>query len=87
MSRGRDDHRSVDGVRIHARLVVVVHADQGPVRNHSSNADRTISCRASDKILDGSSIEELDVGEREDLGQKRGSEECLCEVSAVTHQQ
>lgn len=57
---------------------VVVHGDQGPVCDDTSNANsagvlpgRSRSC---DQVLNRSSVEELDVGELEHLAQK-----CRCE--------
>ncbi len=67
MSGSRDDDRSIDGVRIHARLIIVMHSNESPVRNHTSNADRTIDILACDEVFDRSGVEELDIGEREDL--------------------
>lgn len=45
----------------------MVHADQCPVSDHAGNTNRTINGRAGNKIFNCRSIEELDVGEREDL--------------------
>ena len=58
-------------------MVIMVHADQGPVSDHSGDTDSAISSRASDEILDCRGIEELDIGEREDLREERGSKKCL----------
>lgn len=78
---GRDDKRCIDGVRVHAGLVVVMHGDKGPVGHHTSNADSGRVGRSwggtGDEVLDGSGVEELDVGEGENLGKEGGCEECL----------
>lgn len=79
MSRGRDDDGSIDGVRVHARLIIMMHGDQGPVGDHSSDADGTIWQRASDKILDCRGVEQFDVGECQNLGEESRGEECLWE--------
>jgi hypothetical protein len=77
VSGGADDERCVDGVGIHAGLVVMVHRDQSPVGNHTCDAHvvRPGNVTAGDKILDSSGVEELYVGELQHLGQDGGSEE------------
>lgn len=55
-SRG-DDDGCVDGVGVHAGLVVVVHRDEGPVGDNTSDADAAVSILASDEILDSSGVE------------------------------
>jgi hypothetical protein len=76
-----DDKRRVDRVRVHAGLVIVVHGDEGPVGDHTSDAERIgiggSRIGARDEILNRSGVEELDVGEREDLREERRSEERL----------
>jgi hypothetical protein len=62
-----DNQRCVDSVGIHAALVVMVHSDQCPVSDNSSDADLAISCRTSDEIFNGGGIEKLDVRELENL--------------------
>jgi hypothetical protein len=57
----------------------MVHADQGPVSYHSGDADTTIGCWASDEVLNSCSVKQLDIREREDLGEECGGEECLLE--------
>ena len=78
---GGDDKRCIDGVRVHAGLVVVMHGDKGPVGHHTSNADSSRVGRSwggtGDEVLNGSGVEELDVGEGKDLGKEGGCEECL----------
>ena len=77
MPGGGNDDGSVDGVGIHARLIVVVHSNEGPVRDDTGNADVTVGHLAGDEILNGGGVEELDVGKGEDFGQRGGSEEGL----------
>lgn len=75
---GGDHQRSVDSVGVHAGVVVVVQADQGPVGDNTSNADiRGVAGVgwASDHVLNGGSVEKLDVGEEENLGQDGGGEQ------------
>lgn len=80
MSGSTDDERRIDGVGIHARLVVVMHGDKCPVSDDAGNAQAGLS-RARDEILDGSGVEELDVGEGQDFGEKSRGEECLLNSS------
>lgn len=72
MARGGDDERGVDGVGVHAGLVVVVHGDEGPVCHDAGDADgggvRDGGGGARDEVFDCGGVEELDVGEGEDLG-------------------
>lgn len=71
-----DDERGVDGVRIHAALVVMVHGDESPVGDNTSDADLSIRASgASDEVLDRCGVEKLDVGESEDFAEQSGSEE------------
>ena len=59
-----DYERGVDGVGVHAGLIVVVHAYKSPVCDDTCDADFAVrACRASDEIFDGGSVEEFDVGE------------------------
>ena len=76
MAGRADDERCVDGVGVHAGLVVVVHADEGPVGDDAGNA-KFLTCggRTGDEVFDGCCVEELDVGEAEDLGEKSRGEE------------
>ena len=71
MARGGDDDGCIDGIGIHAGLIVVVHTDERPIGDDTRNADSTaqggargLDVRASDEILDGGGVEEFDVGER-----------------------
>jgi len=64
----------------------VVHADQGPVGDNTGNSDVSICVLASDEILNSGGVEELDVGEGEDLGEEGGGEESLHESSVGMHQ-
>ena len=76
-----DDKRAIDGVGVHAGLVIVVHRDERPVRHHARDAHgvRIGGCWGGprDEVFDCRGVEELDVGEREYLGQQRRREECL----------
>lgn len=79
---GRADHQGrVDGVGVHARLVVVVHADERPVCDDARDADcgwvRWGWGGARDEVFDGGGVEEFDVGEGEDAREEGGCEECL----------
>jgi hypothetical protein len=65
VSRGGDDDGSIDGVWIHARLIVVMHRDKCPIRHDTGDAERPIVILAGDKIFDSGSVEELDFGEGE----------------------
>jgi len=48
---------------------------QSPIGHNTGNLDGSILTRASDEILNGSSVEELDVGELQDLAEKGAGEE------------
>ncbi|KAH0194444.1 Thi4-domain-containing protein, partial [Aureobasidium melanogenum] len=80
---GGDDDGGVDGVGVHAGLVVVVHADlkgrsqyrSFKIGDNTGNLNSSILTRAGDKILNGSGIEELDVGELQDLAEQSAGEE------------
>ena len=70
MTSGGDDNRGVDGVGVHAALVVVVHRHQGPVGNDTGNTDpRTTFIRARDQVLHRSCVEHLDIIHGQHLGQ------------------
>ena len=77
MTSSADDERGVDGVGVHAGLIVVVHSHERPVSNHTGNADASVAIvgGASDQILDRGGVEELDVREGKDLRQESGGEE------------
>jgi len=77
MPGGGNDDGSVDSVGIHARLIIVVHSNEGPVCDDTGNADITVGHLAGDEILNGGGVEELNVGKGEDFGQKGGCEEGL----------
>jgi hypothetical protein len=83
MSGCGDDDRCVDGVWVHAGLVVVVHGDECPVGDDTSNADLVRAGDGTcDEVFDGGSVEELDVGEGEDFGEESGGEQSLdCNMS------
>jgi hypothetical protein len=57
----------------------MVHANQGPVSYHPGDADTTIGCWASDEVLNSRSVKQLDMRERENLGEECGGEERLLE--------
>lgn len=82
-SRGNHNW-GVDGVGIHAGLVVVMHRYQGPVCDYACDADGMgISGRRSrtrNEVFDGGGIEEFDVWESEDFGEDRGCEEGLAHM-------
>lgn len=69
VARGGNHKWGVDGVGVHARLIIVVHADEGPVGDNACNADGAVIQGSGDEVLDGGGIEELNVGKLEDLGQ------------------
>lgn len=75
MAGGGDDDGGVDGVWVHAALIIVVHADEGPVGHNSRNLDLAIGLLAGDEILNSRGVKELDVGELQDLGQDGAGEE------------
>ena len=76
MAGGGDDEGGVDGVGVHAGLVVVVHGDEGPVGDYARDADAAAAgVRAGDEVFDGGGVEELDVWEGEDAGEECGGEE------------
>ena len=72
MACGGDGDGRVDGVRVHAGLVVVVHGDKGPVCYDAGDADGGGAGGEGpcDQVFDGCGVEELDVGEGEDLGEE-----------------
>lgn len=80
MAGGADDQWGVDGVGVHAGMIVVVEGHERPVGHDTCDADTLcVTCnrgRAGDQVLDASSVEELDVWEGEDLGEQGGGEEC-----------
>ena len=77
MTSGRDDNWGVDGIGVHAGLIVVVHGDEGPVCDNSGDADGSIGGLAGDEIFNSGSVEEFDVREGEDFGEEGGCEESL----------
>jgi len=54
--RGDDDGR-VDGVGVHAGLVVVVHGHEGPVGDDAGDADAAVAVLAGDQVFDGGGVE------------------------------
>jgi len=77
MPGGGNNDGSVDSVGVHARLIIVVHSDEGPVCNDTGNVDITVGHLAGDEILNSGGVEELNVWEGEDFGQKGGCEKGL----------
>lgn len=76
MARGTDDDGRIDGVGIHAALVVVVHRDERPVGHDARDADRAVRLVAArDQVLDRRGVEELHVRERDHLGEQRRREQ------------
>jgi len=55
-SRG-DDDGCVDGVGVHAGLVVVVHSDESPVGDNTSDADTAVGVLAGDEVLNSGGVE------------------------------
>ncbi|GAO45759.1 hypothetical protein G7K_0011-t1 [Saitoella complicata NRRL Y-17804] len=84
VTSGRDNDRSRDGVGVHAGLVVVVEGDEGPVGDTSGNTE-TLLGTAGDQVLNSGSVEQLDVGELQDLGQEgRGQQGSVLDDNVVT---
>lgn len=54
---GGDDDGCVDGVGVHAGLVVVVHGDESPVGDNTGDADAAVRVFAGDKVLDRGGVE------------------------------
>lgn len=77
MAGGGDDDWGVDGVGVHAGLIVVMHGYQGPVCDDTCDADGSVWVGASDQVFDCCGVEELDVWEGQHLGKEGGGEECL----------
>jgi hypothetical protein len=55
-SRG-DDDGCVDGVGVHAGLVVMVHSDESPVGDNTSDADTAVGVLAGDEVLNSGGVE------------------------------
>ena len=75
MARGRDDDGSSDGVRVHARLRVVIQSHQSPVSDHASHALQPFEISMDNKVFYRSRIEQDDVRHGKHFGQERGSEQ------------
>lgn len=72
---GADDEGRVDGVGVHAAVLVVVLGHERPVGDDADDArDRGVRDRARDEVLDAGGVEELDVRHGEDGGQERAHE-------------
>jgi hypothetical protein len=79
VTRGGDNDWSVDSVRVHARLVIVVHGDESPVGDNTGDAEGAICVGTGDEVFDRRGVEEFDVREGENFGKQGGGEECLFE--------
>jgi len=55
----------------------VVHGDEGPVGDDSGDAEGAVGVGTGNEVFDGGGVEELDVGELEDLGKEGRGEESL----------
>lgn len=55
----------------------MVHGYEGPVGDHTGNAEGAVVVGAGDEIFDCGGVEELDVGKLEDSGEEGGGEEGL----------
>jgi len=60
---------------VHAGLVVMVHGDEGPVGDNTSDLDGTIGVLAGDQVLNGGGVEQLHIGELENLAEHGAGEE------------
>ena len=74
MASSRDHHRRVDGVRVHARLVVVVQRHKRPVGHDARDAHAAL-IRSGDKILDSRGIEQLHIRHAQHLAQHGAGEQ------------
>lgn len=54
-----------------------MHGYESPVCDNTSNAKGTIGVLAGNQVFDSGGVEELDVGEGENFGEKGGSKEGL----------
>jgi hypothetical protein len=78
-----DDQRSVDGVGVHAGLIVVVHADKSPVGDDTGDTNALVRA-AGDEVLNAGRVEQLDVGKLENLGQDgRGEQRSVLDNDVV----
>lgn len=53
----------------------MVHGDESPVGDNSGHAEVSVLILAGNQVLNGGSVEKLDVGELKNLGEKGGGEE------------
>eukprot|EP01018_Ginkgo_biloba_P021850 Gb_40595 [translate_table: standard] len=70
MSTGTHHNLGLHDIGVHARLCVVIHRDQSPIRHNSSH-----SVLLDDQILGRYGVEELDIGPGQDLAQDGRCEE------------
>ncbi len=84
MAGGADGEGGVDGVGVHAGLIIVVAGDEGPVCDDAGDAEGCWGIvvggggrgkGSGDEVFDGGGVEEFDVGEGEDFGEEGGGEE------------
>lgn len=59
----------IDGIGVHARLVVVMHRHERPVGDDAGNADGSVGCLAGDEVFDGGGVKELDIGKGQNFGE------------------
>ncbi len=83
MAGSGDYDRRIDGVGVHAGLVVMVHGNERPVCHDASDAEVSVGVLARDEVFDCGGIEKFDVRETQDFGEEGRGEECLGWVSDV----
>lgn len=74
MTSRRDDDGSIDGVWVHAALIIMMHSYERPVGDHTSNPQSILGL-ASDQILNRRGVEQLDIRESKNLREQRRGEE------------
>ena len=57
VASGGNNDGCVDGVGVHAGLVVVVHGDEGPVGDNTSDANASVGILAGDQVFNRCSVE------------------------------
>lgn len=77
MTGHRDNNIRVDGVGIHAALIIMMHAHKCPVRNHSRNPHLArLLILTRNQILHSRGIEQLDVRHLQNLAHDGAREQC-----------
>ncbi|KAH3677360.1 hypothetical protein OGATHE_000834 [Ogataea polymorpha] len=76
MASTGDNNLGVDGIWIHTRLIIMVHGNQSPVGNNTSNSGLTRISSSCDQILNTGSVEKLDIRQSQGLGTQGGDEQC-----------